>query len=225
MFGSRLLRADGATADDLVPTGRPGHRAPFARWRGDLAAAKRLLGDAGWREQSGGRPRRRSGAELTLVLAVPRPSDVNDIVVRGIQVQLRALGVQLGSGDGDADQAAELARARQADLSIAPLGHRHRARPRPDVRVHGDARRPVPESPAGRTARPTGGSTRSPSWPRRVSWTDRRRPVLDRLADQVPVLPLYTVHPVLGAGKMTLPPPLAGYGGPFAAVDRWAMAG
>ncbi len=224
VFGSRLLRADGATAHDLVPSGRPGHRAPFARWRGDLAAAKRLLGDAGWREQSGGRPRRKSGAELTLVLAVPSPSDVNDIVVRGIQVQLRALGVQLDLATAYADQAAELARARQADLSIA----------RWDTDIVADLGRLF----ASTAVAPAGAGTAR--W--KDGETDRRLNVLslvatpgqldapaaavvDRLADQVPVLPLYSVHPVLGAGKMTLPAPLSGYGGPFAAVDRWAMTG
>ena len=222
-FDAALLRDGGDAVDDLVPPGVAGHRRPWARWRRDLARSKALLEAAGWRGAATGRPRTRKGVELTLVLAQPAPSDLGDTLVRGLQFQLRDVGVQLDIAGADADRAAELARTGQADLALV----------RWDTDVVSDVSRLLASgarAPAGagwsrwRDATADQLLAAADTAPDLRALDTRLASALARAADQLPVLPLVAVHPVTAGRRVRVAAPVAGYGGPFVDVDRWARA-
>ena len=218
-FAEGLLRDGGTGADGLRSS--ESASAPFARWRPNLAEARRLLTAAGW-QGNGDRPRKRGGDELTLVLASPSPSDLYDVVARGMQVQLRKVGIQVDLAGADADVAAELARTGGSDLALT----------RWDTDVVSD----LPRLLGSAGAAPQGAG-----WPR---WADRvadaalrdaaAAPTLAaadaaldradaRAADQVPVLPMFRVDAVTAAAAgVHVEAPVSGYGGPLADVDRWS---
>lgn len=218
-FAEGLVRTDGSGANGLRTL--EGGNAPFARWRPDVAAARKLLAAAGWQD-NGDKPRTRDGKELTLVLASPAPSDLYDVLARGMQVQLRRIGVQIDLAGADADRAAELARTGVADLALT----------RWDTDVVPDLGRLL----AASSAAPTGAG-----WPR---WADAAAdrafravaaaPTLAaangplqqagaRAAEQVPVLPMLRLDAVTGAAAgVRVFAPVSGYGGPFVDADRWS---
>ncbi|MCA1824904.1 MAG: ABC transporter substrate-binding protein [Mycobacteriales bacterium] len=221
-FSDVLLRDSGVVADDLVATGSPGYRSAFRRWRRDVARARQLLSDAGWRETTADRPRRKGGRDLALTVAAASPADLSDAVVRGLQLQARAVGVQLELAAADADVAYSLAREGGADLYYTRL----------DTDVDSDVGRRLATlaAPGG----PNLSRWRDATATRLFAAVDRSRdlPSLDaaiaaamaRVADQVPVLPLYSLYPVTVARGLAPQPPVAGYAGPFADIDRWFRA-
>jgi peptide/nickel transport system substrate-binding protein len=218
-FSVGLLRDGGSATHDVVPPGTVGAPKAFDR-AVDVSAANRLLDAAGWRTRSGGRPRTKGGNELTLVLATASPSDLDDVVVRGLQVQLRPLGVQIDLAGADAPLADDLTRRGTADLAI--------------VRWDADRVSDLPRLLLGAASAPEGSNVSRWKDPQAATLLGRLESqqdpsgaltsVLRRVADQVPVLPLYAVHPV-SAGRGVLPAaPVSGYGGPFASADRWSRA-
>jgi peptide/nickel transport system substrate-binding protein len=217
-FSDGLLRGGGLPAHDLVRAGAAGGGKHFAD-APDLGAAKRLLDAAGWRTRSGGRPRAKGGQELTLVLATASPSDLDDVVVRGMQVQLRPLGVQIDLAGADAPLADRLARDGTADLAIARWDT--------DPVIPDLTRRLL-----GAAAAPDGANVSRWRDPQAATLLGRVESLADprtaltqllqRVAAQLPVLPLYVVHAV-SAGRGVRPGlPVSGYGGPFASADRWS---
>ncbi|HVE98239.1 MAG TPA: ABC transporter substrate-binding protein [Mycobacteriales bacterium] len=218
-FAEGLVREAGSGADGIRHGESAG--APYRRFRPDVAAARRLLADAGWQDR-GDRPRTKRGAELTLVLASPAPADLYDVLARGMQVQLRRIGVQIDLAGADANKAAELARTGRADLALT----------RWDTDVVPDLARLLGSAAAA----PDGAG-----WPR---WSDAAADsalraataaptlaqvdaALDgvdrRLVDQVPLLPLLRLDAVVAAAAgVRIPVPVSGYGGPFVDVDRWS---
>ncbi|HVF21290.1 MAG TPA: ABC transporter substrate-binding protein [Mycobacteriales bacterium] len=218
-FAEGLIRESGSGADGLRVD--EAADAPFARWRPDLDQARTLLAAAGWKD-NGDRPRTRGKEELTLVLASPAPSDLYDVLSRGMQVQLRRIGVQVDLAGADADRAAELARSGGADLALT----------RWDTDVVSDLGRLL------------GSASAAPQGAGLPRWSDRdadraiaealAAPTLaaadgplDRLgaraADQVPVLPLLRLDAVAASSpSVRLVAPVSGYGGPFSDVDRWS---
>ncbi len=218
-FAEGLVRDGGSAADGLRHA--ESADAPFARWKVDVAAARRLLGEAGWKD-NGDRPRTKGNDELTLVLASPAPSDLYDTVARGMQVQLRRIGIQIDLAGADADKAAELARDGTADLAL--------------VRWDTDV---VPD--LDRLLSSAGAAPQGAGWPR---WSDDAADrafgdaaaaatlvagdgALDRAgaraADQVPVLPMLRLDPVIGtAPGVRASAPVSGYGGPLVDTDRWS---
>ncbi len=221
-FAEGLVRAGGTLADGVRVDERSD--APYGRTRPDIASARRLLSDAGWKD-NGGRPRTKNGADLTLVLASPAPSDLYDVLARGLQVQLRKVGVQVDLAGADADKAAELARTGGSDLALT----------RWDTDVVSDLDRLLGSA---------GAAPQGAGWPR---WSDAAADAalqqaaaapslmaqdtpLDRvgvrLAQQIPLLPLVRLDPVTAAASgIQVEPPVSGYGGPLVDVDRWARSG
>ncbi|HVE62701.1 MAG TPA: ABC transporter substrate-binding protein [Mycobacteriales bacterium] len=220
-FAEGLVRGGGTLADGVRVEERSA--APFVQARPDLAAARRLLDAAGWKD-NGNRPRTKKGADLTLVLASPTPSDLYDVLARGLQVQLRKVGVQVDLAGADADKAAELARTAGADLAFT----------RWDTDVVSDL---------GRLLGSAGAAPAGAGWPRwsdpgadaalqqsaaaaTLSSQDAPLDRLDaRLASEAPLLPLLRLDPVTAAAPGVLVErPVSGYGGPLVDVDRWARA-
>lgn len=218
-FAEGLVRDGGTAADGLRHAESAG--APYTRFRPRLDEARRLLSDAGWRD-NGDRPRTRRGAELTLVLASPAPSDLYDVLARGMQVQLRRVGVQVDLAGADADRAAELARTGGSDLALV----------RWDTDVVSDL---------GRLLGSDAAAPQGAGWPR---WADAGadRALADaaqastlgaadaaldrldaRLVSEVPVLPMLRLDPVSGFARgVRGTTPVSGYGGPLIDADRWS---
>lgn len=98
-----LVRGQGAPLD--APTaGDPARRAPaFARYEHDPGEARALLESAGFRRDSGG-VRRKGSLELSVTLAASGADELPDRVLRAMNAQAEAVGIDLNLVALDADR-------------------------------------------------------------------------------------------------------------------------
>jgi peptide/nickel transport system substrate-binding protein len=91
-----LVREQGALWD--APSAGDAARlsAPFARYRQDTVEAARLLDAAGWSEpSSGGGTRRKAGLELSVTLAATDSDELSQRILRALNTQASGIGVDL----------------------------------------------------------------------------------------------------------------------------------
>lgn len=99
-----LVREQG-TLWDAPSAGDTGRTvASFERYRQDVDEAARLLDAAGWGEPSGGGTRRKGGRELSVTLAATGSDELSQRVLRALNTQASGIGVDLNLVSMDFDR-------------------------------------------------------------------------------------------------------------------------
>jgi ABC-type transport system substrate-binding protein len=186
------LVRDGGALLDAAAVGDP---PVFSGFRRSLAQAKQLLQDAGW---TGGPIRKRNGADLSVTVGTVG-DELTERVLHAMHVQAAEAGIDLNVVDLDPDQLWRDWVFSTSRLEAALLIERDPPGGALDARFDSRRRAPGGENVSGIADRALDRALRSADQASDVAGPERAQ-AEQRIAELLPVIPLYQVTVVVVAG-------------------------